>query len=483
MRKREIAAIIVVILFYTLACTSAWASDDSVPGDILSQKIVTELPSSSLKTYSKIPVTPTELYERTQAVLNYFQVPAEASNDDLISLYSGIQPASEIKRIISILDFDKQFIRFTKNGETHLDFFNDRDGYSETDVTLDYSAATKPSLMTEAIQHLIQAKKNPADRPLLGLRIALDPGHMSTKAWDLRTGKYVHDKSGRTISEGLINLQTCLLLKAEFEKLGAIVKLTREDHNEISEVSYEALELKPYALRALRQGSLNDWFINLVSTSSGAELNKKFEQDPNVKNIFSEKARSHYFILGADLDARVESIEEFNPDISLVIHYDSHDPANDPNGVNSKRYSRVKTYVHGKIDPTEWSRKEDRRFIIHKLFDSNSWNASFGLANKVVGGLKKNLGLDFDKGGGGSSVAVAPGVFARNLFITRKLHGHAHAYVECLHYNDPGEFKSMLKKDFPLVIQGQTTYYSKRLKQVVDGIRNGVLDFTKSYSI
>lgn len=481
MKKREILAIIGVVVFWTLVCTSAWASEDSVPNDILQKKVSSNGKFISIFSYSKL-TTPTEIFDRTEAALKYFNVPDEVSNDDLISLYSGMQPASEVKRIISLMDFTNQFPRFTKNNLTDLTFFNDRDGLQRADISLDYTANQKPIYNSEAILRLAQAKTNPANLPLAGLRIALDPGHMSTKEWDERTGKFVRDGRGTIISEGMINLQTTLLLKAEFEKLGALVKVTRDHHNPVSVTAYEAIDIQAYAKKALRADCLDDWFLNLVSNyAPGDLLYSKIQQDQNFKNLFSEKARSHYFILGADLDARVESIEEFNPDISLVIHFDSQDPANNPNGVNTRRYSRVKTYVHGSIDPTEWARKEDRRFIIHKLFDSNSWNASFQLASKVVGGLKNSLGLDFDRGGGGSSKQVAPGVFARNLFITRKLHGHAHAYVECLHYNDPGEFKSLLKKDFPLIIQGQTTYYSKRLKQVVDGIKNGVLDFTKNY--
>lgn len=479
MKKREILALTVVILFSILACASAWASEDSVPNDILKKNPAKNKLADKLFLLGK--TSPTEIYDRTREVLTFFRVPEEASNDDLINLYSGVQPAPEVKRIISLMDFTNQFVRFTKNNSVTLTFFNDRDGFERADVALDYSANAQPGFTSGAMARLAQAKNNPAEFPLQGLRIALDPGHMSTKEWEKRTGKFVRDRRGVTISEGLINLQTALLLKTEFEKLGAQVKLTREHHNPVAETAYETLDIDTYAKKALRAETLDDWFLTLVANySSNDVLFKKFKEDQNFKNLFLEKARSHYFILGADLDARVESIEEFNPDITLVIHYDSQDPANNPNGVNSKRYSRVKTYIHGSIDPVEWARKEDRRFIIHKLFDSKSTNASLNLASSVVQGLKKELKLNFDQGGGGSSKMVAPGVFARNLFITRKLHGHAHTYVECLHYNDPGEFKAMLSRDFKLVIQGETTYYSKRLKQVVDGIKNGVVSFVSS---
>lgn len=475
MKKREIFALTVVILFSLLACFAAWASEDSVPNDIFLKKKLSRFENKSL--FLRLKTTPIEIYQRSQSVLRFFNVPEELSNIELEKIYSGVQSPQELSRILSRMDFNQQFIRFTNSSSDGLTFFNDRDGFQVADAKFNYGDT---DYSTEAIERLQRAKNNPAELPLRGLRIALDPGHMSTKEWEKRTGKFVKDKRGVIISEGLINLQTTMLLKQEFEKLGAEVKLTRDHHESVSELKYEELDLPTYARKALRADLYDEWFLTLVDTYENEVLFKKFEQDQNLKNLFSEKARNNYFILGADLDARVDSIEEFDPDITLVIHYDSQDPANNPNGVNSKRYSRVKTYIHGAIDPTEWARKEDRGFLMHKLFDSKSTNASFNLAVAVVNGLKKELKLDYDTGGGGYSKLVAPGVFARNLFITKKLHGHAHTYVECLHYNDPGEFKAMLAKDFPLIIQGQTTHYSKRLKQVVLGIRNGVLNFVQN---
>ncbi|MFZ4714698.1 MAG: hypothetical protein ACOYL6_13355 [Bacteriovoracaceae bacterium] len=468
---------ITIALLLALLSANAFATDDGVASVVNGKPNPSFFPQ--VKTFLNIDaqsLSPQEIYSRTQAVWEHFGVIADVPNDQLVKLYDGKQSAAEFNRILSILDGKNQFSRFAQMDKDGLKFYFDRD--SKSDLDLDAQFAGSSTYLSQAISRLKAAKTNPKELPLKGLKVAIDPGHMSTKEWDKRTGKFVHDKKGNIISEGLINLQTSLVLKTELEKLGAKVFVTRENHNPISTLSLENLNIEEYGKKALKNKSFNAWFLNLLATApAGEELFKNFSNNADFKNLFAATARNNYFIIGADLQARVDTIEAFDPDISLVIHYDSHDPANDPNGLNSSNYSRVKTYVHGSVDAEEWSGAVERSFALHHMFDSASYDASKLLAEEVVKGLKDGLKLAYDVSGAGSSNQVSPGVFARNLFITKKLHGHAHTYIECLHYNDPSEFKAFLKKDFSLMIDGKTTYYSKRLRDVAYSIRNGVLNF------
>jgi N-acetylmuramoyl-L-alanine amidase len=418
-------------------------------------------------------LTPGEIYSKTQAVLAHFGVPEENSNSDLAQIYDHQQTKAEFERIQNILDTSKQLPRFIDIDETGVRAFDDRDALQVEDVFVAFSPDGVPSYESVALNRLRKAKNNPIGLPLQGIKIAIDPGHMSTKEWDKITGKFVKDTKGHTISEGMINLQTSLLLQQEFENLGATVMLTRDHHLPVTTLPYANLDINEFGKRALRAKSLNNWFLNLLASAPiGSTLYSNFQNSVDFKKLFAKEAKANYFVVNADLEARVETMEAFAPDITLVIHYDAF-----TNKVNTSKYSKVKTYIHGSLDPEEWSTRDDRRYVLHHLLDSASWDASRLLAEEVVKGLKTGLKLEFDKGGGGSSKMVSPGVFARNLFITRKMYGHAHTYVECLHYNDPSEFKAMKAKDFTLVIDGQNTFYSKRLKEVVTSIKNGVLNF------
>lgn len=451
--------------------TPAFATEDSVVNDPFKKANKAPIPRI-------LPISPVESFQRTQAVFRNFGVAPEESNLDLVAVYDRGQSEADLKRILKILDPLQQFARFTKIDNGLLQVFLDRDGRTQEDARIVLSGDNTTPYLSEAIQNLQVARQNPASLPLQGLKIAIDPGHMSTRAWDKYTGKFVRDRAGNYLSEGLIALQTALLLKADFEAMGATVELTREDHEAVSETPLNDLDIQAFAREALREQSLQAWFLSLVSANPvGPTLYKSFSNSAQFKALFKESARYNYFVLREDLAARVRKFEAFQPDISFAIHYDSQDPANDPNGVNAKNYSKVKTYVHGSISPEEWATNKDRGAFYRHALDAASWNSSFLLANSVVQSLSKTLGLGFDNGGGGTSTMVAPGVFSRNLYVTKLAHGHAHTYIECLHYNDPSEFKSLLRKDHALLINGETTYYSSRVRQVSNAIRDGVVNF------
>ena len=462
---------LVTTLAFLMTLTNAFATEDSVVNDPF--KII----NKSAAQLRALPMTATESYVRTQAVLNYFGVPPETSNNDLASQFANGQTTANLQRILAILDPQAQFARLTKIENGLLSVFLDRDARTVQDASIVLNP-TQAQYLSSAVDNLNNARRNPSDRPLMGLKIAIDPGHMSTREWDRYTGKFVRDRAGNYVSEGLIALQTALLVKRDFEAMGAIVKLTREDHEAVTDVPLRSLDIQAYGKEALREQSLQAWFQALVSQNAvGTRLYNSFSANTKFKALFRENARYNYFVLREDLMARVRSFEEFQPDISFSIHYDSQDPPTNPNGVNTRTYSRVKTYVHGSVAADEWATNIDRRAFLRHALDTGSWDASFSLATNVVSSLASTLGLRYDQGGGGNSRLVAPGVFSRNLFLTKSAHGHAHTYIECLHYNDPTEFRAMLRRDYSMVIAGETTYYSSRVRQVADAIRDGVVNF------
>ncbi|MFL5785265.1 MAG: N-acetylmuramoyl-L-alanine amidase [Bacteriovoracaceae bacterium] len=451
-----------------------YASDDGVVNDPLDWNVP---PGAQLKSmhFPRLRLAPSEIYSRTQAVMKHFQVPDEASNLEALGPYQSLTTAEDMKGVLKILDASGELKRFVKIDSDEMYIFSDRDGYAHEDATYVFSKNTESTFISPALLNLSAARNNLPAEALKNLKIALDPGHMNSGDWESRTGKFVKDLAGHRVSESVINLQTALVLKEELEKLGAIVLVTREGAAPVSTIPREELNLTDYGRLALRERAFESWFQDLLNTApAGTSLFNAFEKSSKVQALFKESARDNYFILRNDLDARVEKIDDFQPDISLVIHYDAA-----TSGVNPISYSRVKTYVHGSLGSEEWATQEDRRHVLLHALDPVSSKSSFDLARSVVNSLSKNLGLPTDSGGGGNSTLVAPGVFSRNLFITRKMHNHAHTYVECLHYNDPSEFKAFLQKDFPLVIDGETTYYSRRLRDVAFAIRDGVVNFVR----
>jgi len=424
-------------------------------------------------------IAPGERYERAEAVFRHFGAPVETPVRDGLGAFARRQNQAGLLRILPTLDPKKQFQRFFALTGQAWDGFLDRDQLRVVDYRVPLAGPGEP-LRSSGLHERFRraARSNPASRPLQGLRIALDPGHMGGDLWDERTGKQVKGKNGAKLSEGILNLQTALLLQREFTRMGAEVALTHDTIGPVSAVPFERLPIPVFAREELRNEGLSTWFENLLATGpAGPALFKAFEQSSQVKALFAESSRWKYYVLREDLAARWKVMEAFDPDISLIIHYDASGGS-----VSPVRKTGTKVYVVGSFDPNEFATQKSRARFSRQLLDPEAWESSLLLGRNVVGRLKNDLGLTFDKGGGGSSFQVEPGVFARNLAVSAALSGHAVSFLEVFHYDDPREFQLLRDYKYSLSIGGVETRYSERMVQVVNAIQRGVVEFVRSYA-
>lgn len=428
------------------------------------------------------PLTATEIYERTIYILTHYNNAnhdLEPSYQDELSAFSQVQTLEGLNKILPYFDETKQFDRFSgfsNSGPGVVKTYMDRDARQNEDFILPLSSVQQN-------QNVIASHFKPtASMPLAGLRIALDPGHMGGSIWDGRTGKFVTDHKGHIISEGVINLQTCLLLKERFEEEGAVVIVTHETMGPVTHVPWDKMDYSKYIPDQIFESTLDSWFLTLIQQAPpGPALVNLFNRNSHVKKFYSPKEMQwEDFVLREDLDARTKIIETFKPDITLVIHYDTSDPANDPNGVGKTKVDYTKAYVAGGFDPTDFASRAFRRDLAKHIFNPYWWNASVSLASSVIAQLETHLALKPDRGLDGDAIEIHPGLQSRNLNLTREIADSALAYVECLYYNDPTEFQAFSKPDFTMTIGGVRTNYSNRLVKVVDSIEAGVINFTKN---
>lgn len=464
----------VLFCFALLGPTApAFATEDSER--ILSEEDDLSVPAPA--SGKSLPAS--ERYQRAEAVLDHFLSPQENPNASALDSFSNLQTSAGAKNLLRWLDPKNQFSRFYSADSNGMDAFFDRDSRSVKDysVGLAESGRARSDGLLEKFRSA--ARNNPRNLPLQGLKIALDPGHMGSNTWDERTGKFVKDGKGNKISEGVINLQTALLLEKEFERLGASVFITHRTLAPVSNLSYDQLSLQELGRKELRSESLSPWFENLIAQNApGKALYDSFSKNSAFKKLFSEIKRGEYFISRVDLAARADAIAAFDPDITLIIHYD----ASGPNTVSPTPARGTKVYVVGAFDTTEWATQKTRLRMAKHLLHPEAWSSSLQLGRKIVRRLQSDLGLTFDKGGGGTSLEVESGVFARNLAVSSSLSAHAVSYLEIMHYDDPTEFQRLRNYKHNMTINGDNYPYSDRLVEIVNSVRSGVLDFVASYS-
>ena len=418
-------------------------------------------------------LTPKEAFIRSQAVLEHFGIGNEVGDEQFLEPMGSHFSDEEMVQRLKWFDPMNTFTKFYNFIGQKLLVYQDMGAKNVLDLEFDLNQADSHPGLRERI---LAAQKNPDAQILHGLRIALDPGHMGGDIWDERTGKFVKEGANK-VSEGVINLQVCLLLKSQLESLGAQVLMTRDKLTAISQLDYNTFDLHPWGLKELRYTSLSPWFQNLLSAApAGPQLFAAFEQNASFKSLFAEKTRWQYFVKRADLDARSEMMQKFSPDITIYVH---HDTSTDT-GTDVKAPNAARAFIPGAFQAVEFSDRASRRFFTRALADQDSWELSVQMIRKALGRINQNMGIPPAKVDGTESVKVEDGIFARNLQVPRKMKNTITAYFELFYYNKKSEFDALLNAKNPMMIDGKNVPYSDRVAQSATSLREGIVDFVKT---
>ena len=424
---------------------------------------------------SPLSLTPTELFDRTQKALKTLEVEDEPLPQTWLSPPQSFDPVA--KNIKLTMDPLQQWLRFAatesnrNEGQPTWSVYQDRDSKQVFDFSI------KPQLKHGG-SHLFPPLSNPR-LPLEGLKIALDPGHMGGEFWDHATGKFMHDKDGHVLSEGVLNLQVCLLLEKELTALGAEVLVTHTELRPVSDKRPTDLDLPTFAGRELRTRVFEDWFVNLMQESDVWTFDD-LKAVPEIRHLFSEHQRMNYFILREDLAARSEKINAFAPQLTLVIHSDAvNSPGPDPTLIDDSVRDFTRAYVVGAFNESDFSTRLSRAQFLSHLLDQVRYQHSVHLGELITHEISTQLHIPLMKEDLATAVPIVPGVFARNLAVSRNIQTGVVSYLECVVYGNVDEFGLLISPDYNMTISGQNLPYSERTLSLVKAIRDGVLAFRK----
>jgi N-acetylmuramoyl-L-alanine amidase len=245
-------------------------------------------------------LAPSEAFARTQAVLDHFGVPRAPESGPFFEVMQGGQTAEGYAAVARLMDPQGFFAQFTSGTPGALRVFQDAQSRGVMDYDYRFGSS---GLLSASPSHgrLIQAaRNNSAARPLAGLRVALDPGHMGGDDWDRHSGKFVHDHRGHKLSEGTMALQISLLLEKDLTALGAEVMITHREQGPVTDVAYAGMDLKPYALQELAETTQAPWFQRQIQAApAGPALFAAFAANASFRALFDPGFYNHdtYFML------------------------------------------------------------------------------------------------------------------------------------------------------------------------------------------
>ena len=188
--------------------------------------------------------------------------------------------------------------------------------------------------------------------------------------------------------------------------------------------------------------------------------------------------------LRRDFRERARLINAFTPDLTLILHYnilESNDWGPDHNlSAVDKNFSMA--FIPGSFMTGELGDAESRMLFLGRLV-SEDLRQSEELSGNIVEGFAQVLGVpavDYDTTLNylrrSSLPTDADGVFARNLSLTRMVHGPL-CYGEALYQDNVDEAMRLNAKT--LVVEGMETGLPPRILDAVDAYVFGVLRFCK----
>lgn len=323
----------------------------------------------------------------------------------------------------------------------------------------------------------VEVEKTPVvvdrERPLAGLRIAIDPGHAAaTFEQAVVEDRYIRIRAQEaglpkdlTFYEADLTLKTALLLRNKLEAAGATVFLSREQPG--SALGKTAEAWKNCCLTDLLQA---DPMTGLVDSSRYLEAKNR----PVDRSFY----RKHFNRV--DIEHRADLINAFQPDLTAVIHFNvGGELAGETEYQHLIEEDFSMVFIPGGFVSNELSDPESRMLFLYKLL-SDDVMQSLELSEQVMNYHENLLRVpaveepsDLPYLTRFSVYTESPGVYARNLKLTRLIHG-PQVFGESLLQNNRAE---ALLLAMPLNDSLAATYVPARIHEVVETYYKGILDY------
>jgi N-acetylmuramoyl-L-alanine amidase len=232
----------------------------------------------------------------------------------------------------------------------------------------------------------------PAEKPLDGLHIAIDPGHIGGD-WAKLEERWLLVGEGPPIREGDMTLQVAKLLKPPLEALGARVSMVRENAEPIT---------------PLRPDSLMDIAANTADAP----------KSPDALRELAERL----FYRTAEIRARAKLVNDtIKPDLVLCLHFNA-DPWGDPNNPMLVERTHLHLLLNGGYTDEEVALADQRFALLEKLLSRTHEEEAFvGAAVADVFAMKSGLPPFVYPADSPNALPVNghPYLWARNLLANR----------------------------------------------------------------
>ncbi|MFQ3578142.1 MAG: N-acetylmuramoyl-L-alanine amidase [Verrucomicrobiia bacterium] len=244
---------------------------------------------------------------------------------------------------------------------------------------------------------------SPQGKPLYGLHIALDPGHLGGK-WARMEERWFQIGEDSPVTEGDMVLVVARMLAEELKRRGARVSFTRTSTSPTTSLRSDRLYKEAKA-------SLRDRGITpLVEKYEG------WEDPRRGRSVQAEAERLFYRV--AEIRARAELVNrKLKPDLVLCIHFNA-EVWGDPRNPTLVEKSHLHLLVNGAYSRNELTYDDVRRDMLVRILNRSS-DEEVAVSKKVAQAMAAITGLPPYEYTGDNAVRLSEYVWARNLLANR----------------------------------------------------------------
>lgn len=238
-----------------------------------------------------------------------------------------------------------------------------------------------------------QMPARPAPKPLAGIRIAIDPGHIGGK-WARMEERWFRIGKSDPVEEGSMTLSVANLLVPRLEALGAQVWLTRTKTNPVTPV-------RP----------------NRLGKKAAAALADK--KEPATPDSLKKEAELLFYRVNEIRQRAVVVNELIKPDLVLCLHFNA-EAWGDENHPTLTDKNHMHLLVTGSFSAEELS-YDDMRFTMLRKLLGRSYREELALSEAVASSMARETGLPPYEYTTPNALKIgsSPYVWARNLAANR----------------------------------------------------------------
>ena len=301
------------------------------------------------------------------------------------------------------------------------------------------------------------------DKPLAGLRIALDPGHLGGE-WAKMEERWFQVGNTQPVQEGDLTLKVARLLAPRLRELGAKVFFVRNSNEPVTAKRPD--DFRELARKILIRNGVPQPRVDVLDSN-----------DPEKEQTIRWQSEILFYRY-SEIRRRAALVNfRLHPDLVLCLHFNA-EGWGDPNNPTLTDNNHLHLLVNGSYLQQELEFDDERFEMIRRLL-SRTYNEELPLADTVAGTMARETQLppyQYPTTNSTTKVGTSGYVYARNLLATR-LYRCPVIYCEPYVMNSKDAFARIQAGDYEGTRNINGTERKSIFREYADSVIVGLIEY------